>query len=364
MDFLDPKIESYALDHTEKESPLLFNLNRQTNLKVLQPRMLSGHLQGRILSFFLSTAVKPKYVLEIGTYTGYSALCLAEGLDDNGKLITIDKNPELESFATGYFEESSFKNQIEFINGDALEVIPALKYKWDLVFIDADKENYINYFDLVVDNVNSGGWIIADNVLWSGKVLQEAASNDMETSIIQQFNEKVHLDDRVRNVLFPVRDGMMVMIKKLRAVFNLFSTFGSHFDKSKPKHQSMKTFNKIVLSVVLTFQLVAGKADEGMWLPMLLGEETYKNMVECGIRLSAKDIYDANNSSLKDAIVALGGGFCTGEIISEQGLMLTNHHCGYGTIQANSTTEHDYLTDGFWAMKNPKKFLLILEYGF
>ena len=117
----------------------------------------------------------------------------------------------------------------------------------------------------------------------------------------------------------------------------------------------MKTFNKIVLSVVLTFQLVAGKADEGMWLPMLLGEETYKNMVECGIRLSAKDIYDANNSSLKDAIVALGGGFCTGEIISEQGLMLTNHHCGYGTIQANSTTEHDYLTDGFWAMKKSEE---------
>ena len=212
MDFLDPKIESYALDHTEKESLLLSNLNRQTHLKVLQPRMLSGHLQGRILSF-LSTAVKPKFVLEIGTYTGYSALCLAEGLDDNGKLITIDKNPELEPFASSYFNESSFKNQIEFINGDALEVIPTLRYKWDLVFIDADKENYINYFDLVVNNVNSGGWIIADNVLWSGKVLKEASSNDMETSIIQQFNEKVHLDERVRNVLFPVRDGMMVMIK-------------------------------------------------------------------------------------------------------------------------------------------------------
>ena len=212
MDFLDPKIEYYALDHTEKESLLLSNLNRQTHLKVLQPRMLSGHLQGRILSF-LATAVKPKFVLEIGTYTGYSALCLAEGLDNNGKLITIDKNPELEPFASSYFNESSFKDQIEFINGDALEVIPTLRYKWDLVFIDADKENYINYFDLVVNNVNSGGWIIADNVLWSGKVLKEASSNDMETSIIQQFNEKVHLDDRVRNVLFPVRDGMMVMIK-------------------------------------------------------------------------------------------------------------------------------------------------------
>ena len=155
MDFLDPKIESYALDHTEKESPLLSNLNRQTHLKVLQPRMLSGHLQGRILSF-LSTAVKPKFILEIGTYTGYSALCLAEGLDDNGKLITIDKNPELEPFASSYFNESLFKGQIEFINGDALEVIPTLQYKWDLVFIDADKENYINYFDLVVNNVNSG----------------------------------------------------------------------------------------------------------------------------------------------------------------------------------------------------------------
>ena len=172
MDFIDPSIEAYALEHSEKESDLLFNLNRQTHLKVLQPRMLSGHLQGRILSF-LSSAIKPKYILEIGTYTGYSALCMAEGLSKNGKLVTIDKNIELETMVKKYINDSSYKNQIEFINANAIDVIPTLNLEWDLVFIDADKENYINYFDLVIDQVKKGGWIIADNVLWSGKVLEE-----------------------------------------------------------------------------------------------------------------------------------------------------------------------------------------------
>ncbi|MAL21024.1 MAG: methyltransferase, partial [Crocinitomicaceae bacterium] len=143
MDFIDPSIEAYALEHSEKESDLLFNLNRQTHLKVLQPRMLSGHLQGRILSF-LSSAIKPKYILEIGTYTGYSALCMAEGLSKNGKLVTIDKNIELETMVKKYINDSSYKNQIEFINADAIDVIPTLNLEWDLVFIDADKENYIN----------------------------------------------------------------------------------------------------------------------------------------------------------------------------------------------------------------------------
>ena len=172
MDFIDPSIEAYALEHSEKESDLLFNLNRQTHLKVLQPRMLSGHLQGRILSF-LSSAIKPKNILEIGTYTGYSALCMAEGLSKNGKLVTIDKNIELETMVKKYINDSSYKNQIEFINANAIDVIPTLNLEWDLVFIDADKENYINYFDLVIDQVKKGGWIIADNVLWSGKVLEE-----------------------------------------------------------------------------------------------------------------------------------------------------------------------------------------------
>ena len=212
MDFIDPSIEAYALEHSEKESDLLFNLNRQTHLKVLQPRMLSGHLQGRILSF-LSSAIKPKNILEIGTYTGYSALCMAEGLSKNGKLFTIDKNIELETMVKKYIKDSSYKNQIEFINANAIDVIPTLNLEWDLVFIDADKENYINYFDLVIDQVKKGGWIIADNVLWSGKVLEEPNAKDKETIILQKFNEKVHLDSRVRNVLFPVRDGMMLMIK-------------------------------------------------------------------------------------------------------------------------------------------------------
>ena len=212
MDFIDPLIEAYALEHTEKESDLLFNLNRQTHLKVLQPRMLSGHLQGRILSF-LSSAIKPKNILEIGTYTGYSALCMAEGLSKNGKLVTIDKNIELETMVKKYINDSSYKNQIEFINANAIDVIPTLNLEWDLVFIDADKENYINYFDLVIDQVKKGGWIIADNVLWSGKVLEEPDKKDKETIILQKFNEKVNQDSRVRNVLFPVRDGMMLMIK-------------------------------------------------------------------------------------------------------------------------------------------------------
>ena len=212
MDFIDPLIEAYALEHTEKESDLLFNLNRQTHLNVLQPRMLSGHLQGRILSF-LSAAIKPKNILEIGTYTGYSALCMAEGLLKNGKLVTIDKNTELEKMVKKHLDDSPYKNQIEFINENAIDVIPSLNLKWDLVFIDADKENYINYFDLVIDQVNKGGWIIADNVLWNGKVLEEPNAKDKETIILQKFNEKVHRDSRVRNVLFPVRDGMMLMIK-------------------------------------------------------------------------------------------------------------------------------------------------------
>ena len=212
MDFIDPSIDAYALEHSEKESDLLFNLNRQTHLKVLQPRMLSGHLQGRILSF-LSSAIKPKYILEIGTYTGYSALCMAEGLSKNGKLVTIDKNIELETMVKKYINDSYYKNQIEFINANAIDVIPTLNLEWDLVFIDADKENYINYFDLVIDQVKKGGWIIADNVLWSGKVLEEPDKKDKETIILQKFNEKVNQDSRVRNVLFPVRDGMMLMIK-------------------------------------------------------------------------------------------------------------------------------------------------------
>ncbi len=213
MDFLDSEIEQYALDHSEAESNLLNELNRQTHLNILQPRMLSGHLQGRILSL-LSQSIQPKTILEIGTYTGYSALCMAEGLQSDGILYTIDNNKELAPFAQKYFNKSSYKNHINMMVGDALEIIPDLNFTWDLVFIDADKENYSNYFDSIVEKVNKGGMIIADNVLWSGKVTKPTCKNDIETDALKIFNEKVHADIRVRNVLMPVRDGMMIMIKK------------------------------------------------------------------------------------------------------------------------------------------------------
>ena len=213
MDFLDPEIEHYALEHTEKESTLLNELNRQTHLNILQPRMLSGHLQGRILSF-LSKSIQPKVILEIGTYTGYSALCMAEGLQNDGVLYTIDINKELATFAQQYFNKSSYKYLIKMMVGNALEIIPKLNFNWDLVFIDADKENYSNYFDSVIERLNKGGMIIADNVLWSGKVTRPTSKNDIETKALKIFNEKVHADSRVSNVLLPVRDGMMIMIKK------------------------------------------------------------------------------------------------------------------------------------------------------
>jgi|TARA_Y100000385_G_scaffold287607_1_gene352204 caffeoyl-CoA O-methyltransferase len=213
MNFLDPKIEEYALKYCEPESDLLNELNRQTHLNIMQPRMLSGHLQGRILSSY-SKAIKPNNILEIGTYTGYSALCLAEGLTNNGMLYTIDINEELASFTQNFIDKSAYKHQIKYHIGNALDIIPSISLKWDLVFIDADKENYSNYFDLVVENVKTGGWIIADNVLWSGKVLEPTDKNDLETQSLKNFNDKVKSDSRVSNLLIPVRDGMMIMIKK------------------------------------------------------------------------------------------------------------------------------------------------------
>ena len=173
--------------------------------------MLSGHLQGRVLSM-ISHMIQPDRILEIGTYTGYSAICMAEGLKATGKLTTIDINQELEKRVSGYFKESGYANQIDYLFGNALDVIPELTDKWDLVFIDADKENYLNYYNLVIDQVRSGGFIIADNVLWSGKVVDDA-SIDKDTVAIKDFNKAVHNDPRVANVLFPVRDGLMVLRK-------------------------------------------------------------------------------------------------------------------------------------------------------
>lgn len=210
MNIINEAIQEYAERHTSPESPLLRKINRDTHAKVLMPRMLSGHLQGRLLAMF-SRMIRPSKVLEIGTYTGYSALCLAEGLAEGGKIVTIDINEELEDTVRGYFNESGLADYIDYRIGNALEIIPALPDKFDLVFIDADKENYARYFDLVIDRVNLNGYILADNVLWSGKVLDEKP--DKDTRAIIDFNAKVSRDPRVENVLLPVRDGIMMMRK-------------------------------------------------------------------------------------------------------------------------------------------------------
>ncbi len=210
MEFLPKKIEDYALAHTTKESDLLAKLNRETWAKVMIPRMLSGHMQGRILSLF-SKIISPKNILEIGTYTGYSALCLADGLNKNGKLHTIDCNEEVMQIANRYFEQSDYAKNIVSHIGDALALIPKLETDFQLVFIDADKENYCNYFDLVIEKLSPGGIIIADNVLWSGKVVEK--EKDTETESLVAFSKKVQQDKRVENILLPIRDGLMVCRK-------------------------------------------------------------------------------------------------------------------------------------------------------
>ena len=213
MEFISETISNYSEQHSEQESELLNALNRETHLKAMSPRMLSGHLQGRVLSF-ISKLVKPKYILEIGTYTGYSALCFAEGLQTAGKLITIDPNEETNIIANKYFKQSAYAKQIELIAGDATKIIPKLNSEIDIVFIDADKRNCALYFDLVIDKVKKGGLIIADNVLWSGKVVSPENEMDEDTKAIHAFNKKVNNDKRVTNLLLPVRDGLMLMMKK------------------------------------------------------------------------------------------------------------------------------------------------------
>jgi caffeoyl-CoA O-methyltransferase len=210
MNFLDPAIDQYATAHSAAEPVLLTELARETHLKTTMPRMLSGHLQGRLLSF-LSKMVQPEVILEIGTFTGYAALCLAEGLKPEGKLITIDTNDETSSIAQRFFAKSDYASQIELRNADATKEIPKIDLKLDLVFIDADKENYSTYFDLVIGKMKKGGLIIADNVLWSGKVVQPVKPNDAETIAITSFNAKVLADDRVEPLLLPVRDGLLIM---------------------------------------------------------------------------------------------------------------------------------------------------------
>ncbi|MGV3460022.1 MAG: O-methyltransferase [Flavobacterium sp.] len=209
MHFISEELEYYAANHSENEPAVLAALNKETHQKILQPRMLSGHFQGRVLSM-ISKLVNPKHILEIGTYTGYAALCLAEGLQAGGALDTIDNNEELYDFQKKYFDKSEWAGQITQHLGNALEIIPALGKKFDLVFIDADKENYINYYHLIVPMMNKGGIILSDNVLWSGKVLEPVKANDKSTKILLEYNQLLKDDPRVETVLLPIRDGLTV----------------------------------------------------------------------------------------------------------------------------------------------------------
>ncbi len=213
MEFIDEKIEAYALAHSEPESSILKKINRDTHANVLMPRMLSGHMQGNLLSMF-SQMVQPEQILEIGTYTGYSAVCLAQGLKENGQLHTIDINEELENRVRSFFDEAGLANKINYYIGNALTIIPTIQKTFDLVFIDADKKNYSAYYDLVFDKVRKGGYIIADNVLWSGKILSPIEKMDTDTKLLDEFNKKVHADTRVEHMLLPVRDGLMIARKK------------------------------------------------------------------------------------------------------------------------------------------------------
>lgn len=213
MEFLSPELQRYCDAHTDSEPEVLAKINRLTHLKILKPRMLSGHFQGRLLSF-LSKMQQPKRILEIGTYTGYSAICLAEGLQEGGELITIDCNEELEDFVKENFRLANFSDRITFMMGDAKEVLSTLEGPFDLVFIDADKKNYLLYYGMIFSKVRVGGLILADNVLWSGKVVEKnIKANDEDTHALLDFNKMVASDVRVEKILLPVRDGIFIARK-------------------------------------------------------------------------------------------------------------------------------------------------------
>ncbi|WP_378183163.1 O-methyltransferase [Aquimarina sp. SS2-1] len=209
MHFLPEALDTYVVNHTEKEPELLQQLTRETYQKILQPRMLSGPYQGRVLSM-ISKLIHPKNILEIGTYTGYSALCLAEGMQKNGVLHTIDINEELEDFQRKYFDLSPYGRQIYQHVGDATEIIPNMDIKFDLVFIDADKPNYSKYFELIIRKMNPGGIILSDNVLWSGKVIEKVAEDDISTNALLAYNQLLVEDHRVETVMLPIRDGLTI----------------------------------------------------------------------------------------------------------------------------------------------------------
>ena len=213
MDFISDDIMTYAINHTQDESNLLKALNKETHQKILQSRMISGHFQGRVLSF-ISQLIRPETILEIGTYTGYATLCLAEGLTKNGKIHTIEINEELIDFQKKYFDKSKFKNQIFTHIGDAIDIIPKLKLNYDLIFLDADKANYPNYMEMVVPKLKRGGVLVADNVLWNGKVLDyQQKRDDIETKGIKLFSELVKKNSSLQTLLLPIRDGLMMCRK-------------------------------------------------------------------------------------------------------------------------------------------------------
>ncbi|MCF6294795.1 MAG: O-methyltransferase [Flavobacteriaceae bacterium] len=213
MQFLPEELDDYVVKHSQDEPELLKQLSRETYQKILQPRMLSGHFQGRVLSM-ISKLINPKNILEIGTYTGYSALCLAEGMQSNGELHTIDIDEELFDFQRKYFDKSGFGQQIHQHLGNALKIIPKLNKTFDLVFIDADKENYSNYFSCIIAKLNSGGIILSDNVLWSGKVIEAIQPDDTSTKALIEYNMLLKEDKRVETVLLPIRDGLTISRKK------------------------------------------------------------------------------------------------------------------------------------------------------
>ena len=209
MHFIPQQLDDYVVAHSQPEPELLQQLTRETYQKILQPRMLSGHYQGRVLSM-ISKLINPKIILEIGTYTGYSALCLAEGMQKTGELHTIDVNEELVDFQRKYFDKSEFGAQIHQHLGNALDIIPTLNTKFDLVFIDADKPNYVNYFHAIIDRMNTGGIILSDNVLWSGKVIEKLNPKDESTKVLLEYNKLLNEDKRVETVLLPIRDGLTI----------------------------------------------------------------------------------------------------------------------------------------------------------
>ena len=207
------ELEDYILSHIDKETPHLEKLNRETHLRLVNPRMMSGHLQGRILKM-LCRMIQPKIILELGTFSGYSALCLAEGAGDDATIHTIEHNDELEEMIQHFFSESDYKNRIKLHIGDALEIIQTLEEVFDLVFIDADKRQYLEYYEAVLPKVRKGGFIFADNTLWAGKVVQPLQPNDKQTEAILKFNDFIANDQRVEKVILPLRDGLTILMKK------------------------------------------------------------------------------------------------------------------------------------------------------